>query len=109
MAAWKNIKKPVALALAGAMVFTSMTCPGMSMKTNAAEKVRAFDTAEGGRSEEHTSEQADEATTPMSLLPLQTMQRRTSRLKVRCDTASRNSQRKTAEQLSYSMSAVSLI
>ena len=48
MAAWKNIKKPVALALAGAMVFTSMTCPGMSMKTNAAEKVRAFDTAEGG-------------------------------------------------------------
>ena len=48
MAAWKNIKKPVALALAGAMVFTSMACPGMSMKTNAAQKVLAFDTAEGG-------------------------------------------------------------
>lgn len=48
MAAWKHIKKPVALALAGAMVFTSMTCPGMSMKADAAEKVLAFDTAEGG-------------------------------------------------------------
>lgn len=48
MAAWRNVKKPVALALAGAMAFTSMTCPGMSMNANAAEKVLAFDTAEGG-------------------------------------------------------------
>lgn len=48
MAAWKNMKKPVALALAGAMAFTSMTCPGMSLKADAAEKTLAFDTAEGG-------------------------------------------------------------
>ena len=48
MTAWKNMKKPIAIALAGAMVLTGMASPTLSTTANAAEKVLAFDTAEGG-------------------------------------------------------------
>ena len=48
MVPWKNMKKPIAIALAGAMVLTGMASPTLSTTANAAEKVLAFDTAEGG-------------------------------------------------------------